>query len=365
MRIVEALLQNSRQKPILIICYTNHALDQFLEGIAHFCKEGELIRIGARSQSEVMNNYCLVNIKKKNYLAYLREAQHESSRLMGFIYERIQRNEKKIEVTHRAVVGCDLGEVIKRCNRDHYDQLESYAAGRRFDESILNWLGFEVKTPQMEQEEQAAANSNRGNGPAMPPGLRDMMELDEEEVNAIEGARMIDEFREEEFCRDKQMQDVTRAMNDRQPNKMNFENITPIDFKDDDGFTLVQVERPSTKKQISLEIEKGGQMSLDDAAAVDDINRLSQKDRWKLYRLWIELYVRDLQDKIVKLHEEYSNEYLRYNAKRNEEDIKIAKRVKIIGMTTTGAAKCRHIIDAIKPKITGSYYFFVLFLTYV
>lgn len=30
--------------PILIVCYTNHALDQFLEGILQFCpKQGEIL----------------------------------------------------------------------------------------------------------------------------------------------------------------------------------------------------------------------------------------------------------------------------------------------------------------------------------
>ena len=28
------------QKPILVVCYTNHALDQFLEGILAFCRKG-------------------------------------------------------------------------------------------------------------------------------------------------------------------------------------------------------------------------------------------------------------------------------------------------------------------------------------
>ena len=37
--------------PILVLCQTNHALDQFLEGILEF--EPRVVRIGGRSQSEV------------------------------------------------------------------------------------------------------------------------------------------------------------------------------------------------------------------------------------------------------------------------------------------------------------------------
>ena len=57
LKIVQALLQNQQgwrageKKPILIVCYTNHALDQFLEGILEFHEDG-IVRVGGRSQSD-------------------------------------------------------------------------------------------------------------------------------------------------------------------------------------------------------------------------------------------------------------------------------------------------------------------------
>lgn len=53
LKIVQALLENTssvRHSPILVVCYTNHALDQFLEGIFKFCER--IARIGSRSKSE-------------------------------------------------------------------------------------------------------------------------------------------------------------------------------------------------------------------------------------------------------------------------------------------------------------------------
>jgi len=55
LKVVQALLENTvhtRRSPILVVCYTNHALDQFLEGIFNFC--GRIARIGSRSKSEQM-----------------------------------------------------------------------------------------------------------------------------------------------------------------------------------------------------------------------------------------------------------------------------------------------------------------------
>jgi hypothetical protein len=54
--------------PILVICYTNHALDQFLEGIYDFYGENEnkIVRIGGRSKSEKLKECNLRAIKEKS-----------------------------------------------------------------------------------------------------------------------------------------------------------------------------------------------------------------------------------------------------------------------------------------------------------
>mmetsp|Transcript_38839 Transcript_38839/g.91391 ORF Transcript_38839/g.91391 Transcript_38839/m.91391 type:complete len:1568 (+) Transcript_38839:638-5341(+) len=55
LKIVQAILDNTkttRHSPILVVCYTNHALDQFLEGIMRFCER--IARIGSRSKSDLM-----------------------------------------------------------------------------------------------------------------------------------------------------------------------------------------------------------------------------------------------------------------------------------------------------------------------
>lgn len=55
---------NSTEGPILVVCYTNHALDQFLEEIYKFHRNG-IVRVGGRSQSEVMKKCSLWETKQK------------------------------------------------------------------------------------------------------------------------------------------------------------------------------------------------------------------------------------------------------------------------------------------------------------
>ena len=82
LKVVEALLSNKEvwnssgsKSPILIMCYTNHALDQFLEGILDSLSYGDrtqeklkLIRIGSRTKSERMEKYSLRNAQRDVFL---------------------------------------------------------------------------------------------------------------------------------------------------------------------------------------------------------------------------------------------------------------------------------------------------------
>lgn len=64
------LLQNAKVwrvrkgGPILVVCYTNHALDQFLEEIHEFHPRG-IVRVGGRSQSEAMQECNLTKRKRE------------------------------------------------------------------------------------------------------------------------------------------------------------------------------------------------------------------------------------------------------------------------------------------------------------
>ena len=70
-QIAKILLHNAKawqkvsgKRPIFVVCYTNHALDQFLEGI-HSFHDGGIVRVGGRSQSETMKECSLFKWKRK------------------------------------------------------------------------------------------------------------------------------------------------------------------------------------------------------------------------------------------------------------------------------------------------------------
>lgn len=73
LKIAKTLIANSKlwfkKGPMLVVCYTNHALDQFLEGIG--AVTDNIIRIGGQSRNENMNKFNIRNkrIKNKNVIA--------------------------------------------------------------------------------------------------------------------------------------------------------------------------------------------------------------------------------------------------------------------------------------------------------
>ncbi|CAC5423361.1 unnamed protein product [Mytilus coruscus] len=76
---------NEKHQCILIVCYTNHALDQFVEGIIKCIPEKELtdvipavVRIGNQSKNETVEKY---SIKNQRYKMHKRKHAQDVLRL--------------------------------------------------------------------------------------------------------------------------------------------------------------------------------------------------------------------------------------------------------------------------------------------
>lgn len=341
LRIVQTLLENRSEWPILIVCYTNHALDQFLEGIQKLCKPNELIRIGGKSQSEAMNK-CNLSYKKskrsnetQEFSPFLRNSRADNTKQLMRIQSKIARHEHSIEHLHDDVLGEELAETIRKCNPHHCPQLEYFSAGRSLRDGILNWLEYGVNM-QLDKYDNYAYSYDRVDDTDYYDSAQRVIfepEMDEEEIKAMEYSRMIDVSSDEE----EEVREVVHGANvTNQRARQQF-----------------PMERNSVMQHFKYEIRVPESMSQLQAAATEDMRTFHPNDRWNLYRLWVKLYSEDLEEEIKVLRDAYRDEHHKSNILRHQEDIEIVKRAKIIGMTTTGAAKYRHIIDGTKPKITS------------
>ena len=92
-------------------------------------------------------------------------------------------------------------------------------------------------------------------------------------------------------------------------------------------------------------------MTEEEEDAVRHVNDLRRQDRWKLYRLWRQRLQNSLQEQLQKTQAEFEEAVSRDKELDKMEEYDVLRRARVIGMTTTGAAKYRHILQQICPKI--------------
>ena len=180
-KLVELLLHNKntwwnraeeRRRPILMICYTNHALDQFLEFCIDQCKLTRgVVRVGGRSRSEKLESFKLSNIKR---------TLRTSGQIEANIHHQIKREQSKLVETKKALENesalfskVALGSAVLRYSvlanymeQDHMSQLFANSKNGP-DFALLEWLGFfeedeikEAVDSEDEDDEITTAMSN-------------------------------------------------------------------------------------------------------------------------------------------------------------------------------------------------------------
>ena len=121
LKVAKILLENrdawsdpddSGSRPMLVVCYTNHALDQFLEGILAFCPEG-IVRVGSRCKNEQLEEFNLKNLRRKMRTERktnmsVRNSIRDCVRRLHEHRETIERVSSKLEATTKGIVSLDV-----------------------------------------------------------------------------------------------------------------------------------------------------------------------------------------------------------------------------------------------------------------
>ena len=124
-KIARCLLENRKQwdpkkaSPMLMVCYTNHALDQFLEKVLEFNQErGAIIRVGGRSKSQ--------SLEGCNLKLFVKDSRQRDKRF--YIHWRFKDNYKEMENVKKIILKADKEILEFRVLEDgmiplHVDQL--------------------------------------------------------------------------------------------------------------------------------------------------------------------------------------------------------------------------------------------------
>ncbi|KAJ8260466.1 hypothetical protein GJAV_G00182490 [Gymnothorax javanicus] len=367
LKIAQALLTNSDvwqdddvNQPVLVVCYTNHALDQFLEGIHSFLQDG-IVRVGGRSNSEVLKRFTLRELTggqgfRRGLPAHLRRAHFEISTELAQAEQKIVQQASQLECSLRGVLHEQFLE--RFIAEEHWDSLSNQPMWDGFQpygvkqSMIVEWLGLGSSEFQQREREPNAENAEEEDEEPEAEDEDGLVDV-EEEADLIQRERMIDDA----------------EMNGRGEKKRKSKTDTAVKALEEmmlalslnqsqrdpgisaDGWEMQKAQKKKMNRRIRRELVKSSTMSEEEEDAVFDVWTLPVRDRWRLYRLWLQRYRTDMRTRALQSEQAYQNAADRLAEIRVRQDLCVLKEARVIGMTTTGAAKYRRALQEIQPRL--------------
>jgi hypothetical protein len=356
-----APILNSSGVPILIVCYTNHALDQFLEGLVPVTNR--IMRVGRQSKSELLESFNL-RVKRKlcketGLFDLLRDINSRMSDLKSAI--KSMQSAMDMITKHRGIVSlCALREA--KIIQDRHLGCFASQDDTVTDQLFVDWLEYGmydyVPPDEVEQNDRQNVVQNVDGNDIEP---EDFLE-DTDDMQR----HMLDDLVDWKLDAVVSHCNLTFALDLKA-----LENDIDC-YNSQINYLRVQIKKDS-KLVCALHVQEGinahlklrlsyirtqlGQEGFVDHRIVQRLLRqgnlweLQAQERWILYRYW----VGRLQN--VRLEELRSKEAkLRFEARMYEEvqqmnDAHILRESLVVGMTTTGAAKFQSLLQAVKAKI--------------
>ena len=364
LKVVEALVANQRRSrtsnfPILVLCYTNHALDQFLEGILQIKtpenKELNIVRIGGRCKTEKLE-HCILRAKvdrvrsQKLLPANLHKKSGKLYRDVQMLRERIEAAQKSIDATINGDKIFKLSALEEFIPENHLFQLtqeKPTERGREIDVWLKLWYVFEdeealepLLQDPLVQEEVIPIIDDNAVGIQVEPE-EELIDVDAE-ANRIEEERIL-EGELFDFP-------VPRRRANSQNEQLFVSNTAHIQMKNDEQWSVVQISDEERRRRI-----RRGYLNqpMTDIEAISVINiwNISLKNRWRLYQYWVNQLIVTRKQLVARTARMYNELCKEFTVCQQDIDAHVIRGADIIGMTTTGAAKYNHILSNIYPKI--------------
>ncbi|CAF1002415.1 unnamed protein product [Didymodactylos carnosus] len=333
-KIAEMLLYNHAvrdQTPILILSYTNHALDQFLEQIKNrLSLTTGLIRVGGRSKTESMNPFLLSTARTHVKYLLFKRAILEKKR---DVENTIKETEEQIKNSYHTVVDLSTLKDAKVIDQFHLDSL----LYDRYDEyfSLLDWLGIEHRLHRINdcrnEEETKLVHEN-----VHTDEYGELVDENEEETE--ENRRR---FADSEFDNELRSEMRNRVLQRQRPQ---------YEFYADDNQQHEGSDQ-QRKSFIRRILNLPTKLNENTVKQICNLWNLSFEQRHDLYRYWLEKYRRRCKVTLERAqgsYDEYVGDYRKY---LTVEDYEIMRNATVIGMTTTCAAKYFTVLQKIGCKI--------------
>ena len=364
-KIVQTLLENRRvwdsnkTSPILVMCLSNHALDQFLEGLLDSritChdrdsdrkfRQPDIVRVGGRSKNERIQELNISKIRNwipRDLLEERREINEEIDECAKHMIWKSLEKSFKYPVNEYIVGPEGMKRLERSINKAHFEQLKLFVKNEKIalPWALELWLDLWEKSSEKSKKERPVALETK---PIVTA------ETETKNTKSIETVTVEGEGELE--SKERMLEDDQSRVVIRRSNKEENEILQRKHRKIDHPKELFGKERKPGQVvwKILKEIQRDFPLREEEEAKIDDIRKLPIPRRRRLFRLWISKY----QQKLVEDNEKKIKKYNELCEKATETQKQIDRYAlegaEVIGMTTTGAAKYQHIIHLVKPKI--------------
>ena len=335
----KALWSGEQKQPLLLVCYTNHALDQFLCGIHDFFK-GDIVRIGGRSANEEMQKHG-INTMYTNLSSDVRAASSAARetaditegrinhlkrliyrldrefvmtggllKYMGRFQAPLEKGFEKIVRHKRLKIGSDDSELTKLDPIDLWLNHGFYQAKTNikvlFAGTDLVW-----KTSSRKLE-----TNNKGNQPSNHAT-----------------SDTASQYYEQTGCISK---DIIKL------------SLLFSCASNEHGHVRKKPQADISNSVFYQDIEPMNETLRDN---IRDIWSISFLERLGLYKSWVEDLKKDLTESLNEYEENYIECCQAMKQADRDKHIDALRQADVIGMTTTGAAKHYEVLQSVKPKI--------------
>ncbi|XP_064087988.1 NFX1-type zinc finger-containing protein 1-like isoform X2 [Macrobrachium nipponense] len=365
LKIAQILLNNSHywkgegeKFPILVVCYTNHALDQFLEGMAQFTKS--LVRVGSRTKSALIQPYQINSLLKD--LRSQRTVPQEIHQNRIDIMQKLQQLQADI-APWKVMVGqlCDPVGILK---------LNSFLGEKIIPDDIVRVLQRYTWTLETFLLDSSFSKDIVGKVDESPlhrinSRLYGMSLQDDDDDDYWQDAE--DYFAEEEETRrlDEDFEDTDSFIG--QPRDIMKYSIT-LEMLEKELETLANKKKKANVGQV-MQLEKKMEeienkwkllyyglnlpLDIEKAQALErrNITFLKMDDRWMLYKLWLHRLTEKALPNLREMEEEFEQTSAAFNEIKDNQFLHIMRHAAVVGMTTTGAAQYSNILQALAPAV--------------
>ena len=330
----QSSFMSALESPILILTYTNHALDQFLTLLLRF--ESKIVRIGSKVEQDELLPHCLTELRKKLMPSrYMRNNMESVPYLPGHVLDLKKRRDNLMRNVYE--IRDKMTGVGKKC-RNEVTLHEVHYINPLQSQSIYDQVQPKEESERLfsywkEGGDKTYSNNAMEKVREIPPKTKSKRKCEYD-------SRAEEEMYVHSASDDEDEVDDRLLGNEYEDFEVEQKQIFQWD-------ELPQVLSQYEKAQIVANLPEIPKKILE----VENLWSLSKEDRCVLYKHWLGLKQKMLLLMVEEMSDQFSALCAEVEELTRQIDLCILKEAAVIGMTTTGAAKNSQLIRQLKPRI--------------